>query len=473
MSRGSGWRTIIVLATPVVISKLSFTAMGIVDTAMVGHLGAAEQGAVGLATTLMFTLYVFGLGLVGVVNTYVSQHHGAGKPERCGADLGAGLRMAVVVGSVTWGVLMLSAPAFHWAGLGEATCELGYRYLFFRGLGIAGVFGYWAYNGYMEGLGHTRAPMLITIAANVVNIVLDYALIFGIGPIPAMGVDGAGLATALSNLFMLGCFVAMIHGRPMYRRFGAAEVMKAVPWTRMREMVRVGLPMGFQFFFEVGAFLGMTIVIGWLGDVALAANQVALRLMSISFMTAWGIGIVATTLVGRHQGEGEPELAALAGRRTIALFLMVGVACALLFNLAPWSLVRLFSPYVEVQQVAVQLLLVAAVFQMFDGVNMVSYGALKGAGDTRWPLYAVICVSWGVGLPLTYLLAIPLGWGVVGAWIASTVMIGMEAILLFGRFHSGRWKSIRLVDDDQPEPPATPRLDARGPTKTGEIRKTA
>jgi len=456
-----------------VISKLSFTAMGIVDTAMVGHLGPAEQGSVGLATTLMFTLYVFGLGLVGVVNTYVSQHHGAGKPERCGEDLGAGLRMAVVIGSVTWGVLMLSAPAFRWVGLGEATCELGYRYMFFRGLGIAGVFGYWAYNGYLEGLGHTRIPMLITIAANIVNIALDYSLIFGIGPIPAMGVDGAGLATALSNLFMLACFVAVVHGRPLYREFGAPAVTAAVSWARMKGMVRVGLPMGFQFFFEVGAFLAMTIIIGWLGDVALAANQVALRLMSISFMTAWGIGIAATTLVGRHQGEGEPELAAQAGRRTIALFLVVGTFCALLFNVAPWTLVRLFSPYPEVQQAAVQLLLVAAIFQMFDGVNMVSYGALKGAGDTRWPLYAVIVVSWGVGIPLTYVLAMPVGWGVTGAWVAGTVMIGLEAALLFGRFHGGRWKTIRLVEPDQPEPPAAPRMDTRGATTTGQARKTA
>ena len=473
MSRGSGWRAIIVLATPVVISKLSFTAMGIVDTAMVGHLGPTEQGAVGLATTLMFTLYVFGLGLVGVVNTYVSQHHGAGKPERCGEDLGAGLRMAVVVASVTWGVLMLSAPTFKWVGLGEGISELGYRYLFFRGLGIAGVFGYWAYNGYMEGLGHTRTPMLITIAANIVNICLDYALIFGIGPIPAMGVDGAGLATGLSNLFMLGCFVAVVHGRPLYKEFGAARVAAAVRWSRLKDMVRVGLPMGFQFFIEVGAFLVMTIIIGWLGDVALAANQVALRLMSISFMTAWGIGIAATTLVGRHQGEGRPDLAMLAGRRTIALFLVVGTFCALLYNAAPWQLVGLFSPYPEVQQAAVQLLIIAAIFQMFDGINMVSYGALKGAGDTRWPLIAVTCVSWGIGIPLTFALAFPAGLGIAGAWIASTVMIALEAALLYGRFHGGRWKTIQLVDSDPADPPATPRLDTRGASGTAASRRTA
>ena len=469
MARIGGWREIVTLATPVVISKLSFTAMGIVDTAMVGRLGPAEQGAVGLGTTLMFTLYVFGLGLIGVVNTYVSQHHGAGQPRECGVALGQGVRMAVVVGAVTWGVLMLAAPAFLWVGLGQSISELSYRYLFFRGLGVAGVFGYWAYNGYLEGLGHTRTPMMITIAANALNIVLDYVLIFGIGPIPAMGIDGAGLATALCNLFMLACFVGVVHGRPLYRAFGAAEILQPARWAAMRRMIRVGLPMGFQFFFEIGAFLVMTIVIGWLGEVALAANQVVLRLMSISFMTAWGISVAATTLVGRHQGEGEPDLAAAAGRRALVLFLFVAAGCGALFTGLPWPLVRLFSPYEAVQAAAAPLLLTAALFQVFDGVNMVSYGALRGAGDTRWPLMAVICVSWGLGIPLTYALAIHAELGVQGAWYASTIMIAIQASLLYGRFRGGRWRSIRLVQPRGPVAPATPRLEIRAATGSGEF----
>ncbi len=459
MGRRDGWREIIVLATPVVISKLSFTAMGIVDTAMVGRLGPTEQGAVGLATTYMFTLYVFGLGLLGVVNTFVSQYHGAGRPRACGFALGQGIRIGVVVGAVTWVAVALSYPVWRLSGLGEDVSELGYRYLFFRSLGLPAVFGYWVYNGYLEGLGRTRTPMLITIAANAVNIVADYVLIFGMGPFPAMGVDGAGIATAVSNGFMLLCFVVVVHRRRSpYQAFGAGEVQR--PWhgATIRRMFRIGLPMGFQFFGEIGAFLLFSVMVGWIGSVALAANQIALRLMSISFMTGWGISVAATTLVGRHQGEKRPELAEIAAQRCLRLMLGVSLVFGLLFATGAAPLASLFSPYPEVVYQAALLVLVASVFQVFDAVNMVAYGALKGAGDTRWPLWVVIAVNWGFGVPVVYLLTFPAGLGAVGAWAGMALMIGLQGGLLAWRFRTGRWRSITVVEDELDDLPAIPEL---------------
>lgn len=459
MGRRDGWREIIVLATPVVISKLSFTAMGIVDTAMVGRLGPTEQGAVGLATTYMFTLYVFGLGLLGVVNTFVSQYHGAGRPRACGFALGQGIRIGVVVGAVTWVAVALSYPVWRLSGLGEDVSELGYRYLFFRSLGLPAVFGYWVYNGYLEGLGRTRTPMLITIAANAVNIVADAVLIFGMGPIPAMGVDGAGIATAVSNGFMLLCFVLVVHRRrSAYQAFGAGEVQR--PWhgATIRRMFRIGLPMGFQFFGEIGAFLLFSVMVGWIGSVALAANQIAMRLMSISFMTGWGISVAATTLVGRHQGEKRPELAEIAARRCLQLMLGVSLVFGLLFATGAAPLASLFSPYPEVVYQAALLVLVASVFQVFDAVNMVAYGALKGAGDTRWPLWVVIAVNWGFGVPVVYLLTFPAGLGAVGAWAGMALMIGLQGGLLAWRFRTGRWRSITVVEDELDDLPAIPEL---------------
>jgi len=447
MIRVDKWREIVVLAAPVVVSKLSFTAMGLVDTAMVGRLGPSAQGAVGLATTYMFTLYVFGLGLLGVVNTFVSQYHGAGRARTCGLFLGQGIRLAVIAGAITHGILMLSAPLFHWVGLSEPVADMGYRYMFFRCFGIAGVFGYWAYNGFMEGLGDTRTPMKISLVANVINVVLDYALIFGAGPIPAMGVDGAGIATALSNLFMLGCFVWVVHGR-RYREFGVASVSRPVLWPVVGRMVRVGLPMGLQFFFEVGAYLVFSVLIGRVGDVELAANQVTVRLMSVSFMTAWGVSIAATTLVGRHQGERCPDAAAAAGWRAIALMIAISLVCGAVFLGFPRALAGLFTPYENVAALAATLVVIAAIYQLFDGVNMVAYGALRGAGDTRWPMWAVVVTSWGVGIPAVYLLAIPMGLGAVGAWYGMMIMIVCQAGLQAYRFASGRWRTMRVVEDD-------------------------
>ncbi|MFH2009332.1 MAG: MATE family efflux transporter [bacterium] len=455
MRHGDKWRELITLAAPVVISKLSFTAMGIVDTAMVGRLGPTAQGAVGIANTYIFTLYVFGLGLIGVINTFVSQNHGAGRPRACGVVLGHGLRLATAIGAVTLIVLLLSAPLFRWSGLSEGVSSAGYAYLFFRVLGLPGVFWYWCYNSYLEGLGETRAPMLITIAANVINAVLDYALIFGVGPIPALGVEGAGIATAISNTFMLVCFLVVVHRRSSpYRAFGVDAIWSPIRWDLVRRMLRIGLPMGIQLFLEIGAFLIFSVMIGWVSDDELAANQVALRVMSVSFMTAWGISVAATTLVGRHQGEHEPELAAAAGRRAILLMFGVTLVCGAVFAAIPRALAGLFTPYDHVASTAATLLYVAAVIQVFDGLQMVSYGALRGAGDTRWPLYVVVALAWGMGVPLVYALIIPAGLGVLGAWLGILALLASQAALLYHRFRSGRWKSMRVVDAVPSPPPA-------------------
>lgn len=442
------WKEIVALALPVVISKLSFTAMGLVDTAMVGRLGASEQAAVGIATTFMFTLYVFGLGIVGAVNTFVAQSHGAGRPQDCGAALGHSLLIGTAIGALTLVALLSSAPLFRAAGLSEAVSEIGYDYLFWRVMGLPGVFWYWSYNGYLEGLGETRTPMRITLAANLVNIVGDYALIFGPGPLPALGVAGAGMATALSNLFMLGCFVWVVH-RPgsRYESFGSKLIFSRVRRRLLRRMLKVGFPMGVQFFLEVGAFLVFSVMVGWVGDVALAAHQVVLRLWSVSFMTAWGISVAATTLVGRHQGEGRPDAAFEAGMRTVWLAVGIAIAIGALYALAPGPLAALFTDVVEVIGIATGLVYLCALNQLLDCVNIVAYGALKGAGDTRWPMWTVVITNWVAGVPLVYALTIGAGLGAAGAWAGMGLVLGVQAGLMLVRFRGGRWREIQIVED--------------------------
>lgn len=442
------WKEIVAIATPVVISKLSFTFMGLVDTAMVGRLGPSEQAAVGIATTYMFTLYVLGLGIIGVVNTLVAQYTGAGQPERCGAVLQHGLRLATAMAALTWLALFYSRPLFHLAGLSESVCRFGYGYLMFRIVGLFGVFWYWTYNAFLEGLGRTRTAMWIIVAGNLFNIGADYALIFGLGPVPAMGVEGAGLATGLANLFIFGCFAGVVHRRsgPYREGYGLGTYPAPVEWPLLGRMLRLGFPMGAQFFLEVGAYLVFSVLVGWVSDTALAANQVALRVMSISFMTAFGIGTAATTLVGQHQGERRSDLAKAAGRRSVILMVGYSLACGVLFVAAPRMLAGVFTTAGEVIDTTVSLLYVAALFQIFDGVNMVGYSALKGAGDTEWPLWVVAAVHWCLGIPLVYTLTILLGYGALGTWIGMCAMMLVQAGLILYRFESGKWTSLRLVE---------------------------
>jgi len=442
------WKEIVTLALPVVISKLSFTAMGLVDTAMVGRLGASEQAAVGIATTFMFTLYVFGLGIVGAVNTFVAQSHGAGRPQECGVALGHSLVIGTSIGALTLVVLLLSAPVFHWAGLSAPVAEIGYDYLFWRVMGLPGVFWYWSYNGYLEGIGETRTPMRITLAANLINIVGDYTLIFGPGPLPALGVEGAGMATALSNLFMLGCFVWVVHRpRSPYRAFGSKLVFSGIRRRLLGRMLKVGFPMGIQFFLEVGAFLVFSVMVGWVSDAALAAHQVALRLWSVSFMTAWGISVAATTLVGRHQGEGRSDAAYQAGMSTVYLAVGIAVVIGGIYTLIPEPLTALFTDVDEVIGIASGLVYLCALNQFLDCVNIVAYGALKGAGDTRWPMWTVVLTNWVAGVPLVYALTIGAGLGAAGAWAGMGIVLGVQAGLMLVRFRGGRWREIKIVED--------------------------
>lgn len=442
------WRDILALAAPVVVSKLSFTAMGLVDTAMVGRLGASEQAAVGIATTYIFTCYVLGLGLIGVVNTFVAQQHGAGRPGECGVALGHGLRMATAVGAVTLVVLLASKPVFSHLGLSAAVAHHAYEYLFWRVLGLLPVFWYWTYNGFLEGLGETRVPMYISLAANAMNIVLDLGLIFGVGPMPPFGVAGAGMATAASNTFMLLCYVWVVHrpGSP-WARFGVGRVFAPIQWPLLRQMLRVGLPMGVQFQLEIGAFLLFSVFVGQVGDVPLAAHQVALRVMSVSFMTAWGISVAATTLVGRRLGAGEPEIAAASGRRTVLLGLGFTLICALFFAAFPGLIARAFTSDSAVRALAAPLIVIMAFAQIFDGLNIVSYGALKGAGDTRGPMWIVIALNWVLGVPLVFWLTQPAGLGASGAWWGVAVVLMAQGVVLYLRFRAGRWKRLLVIQD--------------------------
>jgi MATE family multidrug resistance protein len=436
-----------VLAAPVVVSKLSFTAMGLVDTAMVGRLGASEQAAVGIATTYIFTCYVLGLGLIGVVNTFVAQLHGSGRPGECGVALGHGLRLATAVGVITLVALLASKPVFGRLGLSAAVAHHAYEYLFWRVMGLLPVFWYWTYNGFLEGLGETRGPMFISLAANGVNALLDYGLIFGVGPIPPLGVSGAGMATAASNTFMLLCFLWMLHRpRSPWKGYGVDRIFSAMRWPLLGQMVRLGLPMGVQFLLEIGAFLLFSIFVGQVGDAPLAAHQVALRIMSVSFMTAWGISVAATTLVGRRLGADEPEAAAAVGQRTVLLGLGFTLLCGLLFVAIPGLLAKAFSSDASVQALATPLIAIVALAQIFDGLNIISYGALKGAGDTRGPMWIVIVLNWALGVPLVYWLTQPAGLGAKGAWWGMAAVLVAQGLVLYHRFRAGRWKSLRVTE---------------------------
>jgi MATE family multidrug resistance protein len=438
-----GVREVWELAYPVVLTQMSATAMGVVDSAMVGHLGATQLAAVGFSAVWMWTFFSFFHGTVSGVQTFVSQHDGAGEPRRCGAWAWQALYGAMPF-TLLCGLLLAPAvgPLVALAGPSPELQTDARAYVLARLPGDVVFVGVMVLTSFFRGIGDTRTPLYATLFANGVNAVLDYGLIFGELGLPAWGVVGAGFATSVANV-LAGVLLFTAFRRPALRRRYATDSV-APSAAAIRRFLRTGLPIGGQWFIGMTSFAIFTTFVARMGDASMAASQAFVMLLSISFMQAIGISVAATTLVGRYVGAGDVPAAFRSFRSSQALGIALGGLVALLFVTIPGPLLRIFSDDPAVVALGRPLLLLGALFQICDAVQIISEGALRGAGDTRWPFLVETAFGWGVFLPLAWLLGEPLGYGLTGAWIGGTLSLAVSASILVRRFRSGAWQRIRI-----------------------------
>lgn len=423
-------KTVIKLAWPLVVSMLSYTAMGLVDTLFVGRLGTAPLAAVGLAAVVVFLLQAFPMGLMAGARVVVSQGHGAGDADRARRAA----RLAVVVGLGLGGlgalVGSLGAPLLSAMGAEGAVLEHGEGYLRVRMLGAPGVLLTWAVGAWFQGRGDTRTPMRATLLANALNVLLDPIFIFGWGPLPALGVEGAALTTSLAftlnGLILATRAHAGLRGPPPGRR-------------DLDALWRLGSPIGARYVLDVASFVLFAAVLARVGEVALAAHVVVVRVASVSFLPGNAIAEAAGVLVGQAVGAARPALARQAWRSAVTLALGVMGACSVLFVAVPEALLRPFGAADAVLATGVALLRVAAAFQIADAVAVVGLGVLNGAGDTRFTMRASVACAWLVKLPVGVGLALGLGWGATGAWLGLTAEIGVVALLCAHRVRGAGW----------------------------------
>jgi MATE family multidrug resistance protein len=438
-----GIREVWALAYPVVLTQMSATAMGVVDSAMVGHLGATQLAAVGFSAVWMWTLFSFFHGTVSGVQTFVSQHDGAGEPERCGAWAWQALYGAMPF-TVLCGLLLAPfvGPLVAMAGPSPELQIDARAYILARLPGDVGFVGVMALTSFFRGIGDTRTPLYATLFANAVNAVLDYGLIFGELGLPAWGVAGAGIATSVANLLGGVLLVAAFRRSALRRRYATAAVAPSA--AAIRRLLRTGLPIGGQWFIGMTSFAIFTTFVARMGDASMAASQAFVMLLSISFMQAIGISVAASTLVGRYVGAGDTPAVFRSYRSALGRGIALGGLVALLFVAVPGPLLRIFTDDPAVVSLGRPLLLLGALFQVCDAVQIISEGALRGAGDTRWPFLVETTFGWGVFLPLAWLLGEPLGLGLTGAWIGGTLSLAASASILVRRFRSGAWQGIRI-----------------------------
>ena len=431
------------IAYPAVLTMISQTVMSFTDAVMVGRLGAVELAGVGLAGTLVWGLYSFFNGLVNGVNTFVAQDYGAGRYRNIGSMTWQGIYFAIFSGVVLFVLSIYSTDLFRLLGPEADVQAVGATYLEIRMRGGLFIILWMCFSAFLRGLGDTRTPLKITVLANVLNIAGDYVLIFGKLGFPRLETEGAAIATIFANGVGAVVFFVIF----LSKQNATDYATRSGWWPQLRKMRRlsgVGAPIGLQWLLDMGSFIFFSALIGRIGTTELAASEATIRLMSLSFMPVFGVSIAATTLVGQYIGSNEIPFAVRSGQSALRLGFLYTIFIAFVFLVFPGRLVGLINSDPEVVAIGAGIIRMVAVFQIFDGLGIVSNGCLRGAGDTRWAMYIGVGYAWLMFVPLAYVGGFVLKGGALGAWAGATIYIIALGLTFFMRFRSGKWQSIKI-----------------------------
>lgn len=415
------------LSWPIAISMLSFGVMTLVDTLFVGRLGPAALAGVGLAGTATFALLCFSMGLLRGVKVLVSQSVGAGQRGELGSHLGAGIAVALALGLVT--VLAGRALAELLPHL-AASVPAGVHartYLGIRVLGAPMVLAFVALREYRYGEGDTRSPMIAALVGNAANIALNWLFVIHL----RWGVAGSAWSTVIGHAVELGVVVLAQsrHGFPI-RRTRARHLL---------ELWRIGVPTGLQFLLEMGSFALLTTIVSLLGEIEMAAHQIALQVIHFSFLPTLALAEAGSVLAGQAVGADEDALVRRIARLGLAAAALYTGLCTLGFTLLGAPIVASFTDDPALAATALGLLRVAAIFQVADGAAAVARGVLRGAGDVRVPAMLGIGCAWLCTPPLAWVLGRELGLGALGGWIGLCAEILLLAALCWARLERGAW----------------------------------
>jgi MATE family multidrug resistance protein len=419
------------LAWPITLSMLASTFMGLVDTLFVGRLGTAHLAAVGLAVTVVFLAQAFGMGLVTGLKIVVSHRTGAQDEDAVASLFWQALWISLAVGLATAATVPLWRPMLFVLGGDPEVGTLSYDYFSSRTLGAPLFLMFLGLSGWFHGRGDTRTPMVASMLCNVTNLMLDPLLIFGAGPIPALGVAGAGWATVLG--FVPSVLWLLWFGHRV------SPVITRPDRTLLSDIWRLGLPTSLRNVLNIGSYVLLSALLAQVGAVDLAAHIIAIRIVSVSFMPGYALGEAAAVWVGQSLGAGAPHRARQAWWAGCQLSVAVMSGWAVVFWTVPTLLVGVFGADPEVTAVAVTLLGVAAMFQTLDAVAMTTMSALNGAGDTRFVMITSVSSMWLVKLPVAWVFAVGLGMGAWGAWIGLTLETLAIAAVVVWRVRGDAW----------------------------------
>jgi MATE family multidrug resistance protein len=433
--RSIGIGDIIRISWPLTISMLSFTAMSLADTLFVSWLGTTHLAAIGLASITTFAFTAMGMGLLAGIKILTGLRTGESPGANTGIYLWQAIWIAAGLGLIGLTISPLAQVGFRLLSSNPEIQLLGATYLQIRLLGAPFTLLLVGLDQWYQGRGDTRTPMVAIVSANVLNICMDPVLIFGLGPIPALGMKGAALATLLS--WAVGAVGLLIYSRKHLKK-SRPELRTDILW----KAINLGLPLAFQRVLGVFGFLLFSVLLGMCGDAHLAAHVMVIRVVSVSFLPGHAIGEGASILVSQRLGAGREDQSREAWGAANRLALIIMCSCAIAFIGIPDLFMQPFQVEPEVAAIGRQLLLIAGIFQIFDALAMVGLSALAGAGDTRFSMMITVSSLWLINLPFAALFAVGLGMGAPGAWIAMTFEIALIAGLSAWRIYTGRWTAL-------------------------------
>jgi MATE family multidrug resistance protein len=432
-------REVIALAWPMAAAMLGETAMGLVDTKLVGGLGASSLGGVGVATTLMYLAYAVVFGVMRGVKVRTAYAVGNGEAWHGERYAKAGVLVGLLLGVV---VLVLGRDitwALHALGVDGELVDPARDFLRARTLGAPAACVVSALIQHRQGMGDTRSPMVVGIVANAVNAVLAYALIYGAFGAPRLGVAGAGYATAAVEYGEV-LALSVLFVRESRRLRKAAKTPPLPMREALSGIASLGVPSGLQFGIEMLAFTAFTAVLGSLGEAEIAAHQIALATIRVSFLPGVACAEAASVLVGRALGGRKLRVADEVTKNALALAVGFMAICGVGFALFGSDVAALFTDDNDVRRIAGRLFLVAAIFQVLDAVSIVLRGALRGAKDVRAVAFIGIAVIWTCVPTAAFFLGKQAGYGAVGGWIGFVAETTLGAILLSYRWRRGAWR---------------------------------
>lgn len=430
------------LAAPVVMSNLSQTLLGTVDTIFMGWVGTTALAAVGLGGMIFLTFELILRGTVWGSLVFVSRAFGAGDKAEAGRRLKNFIALALIIGPTVLLLPPLFRLIFAIVRPAPEVASAAMLYMQIRLIEIPLWLVYTALSGFCTGIGQTRLPMTFAWVSLPVNIFANWVLVFGKLGAPRLGIAGAAWGTNIAVAVQVTVAAIVV-----YRKFHKEYQLTRWEWPSLPEMVRmarVGLPIGIQDFVEVGAFSAFYALLARLGTSELAASQIANQITAVAFMPGFALGSATGSMVGRFLGAGDPDKAESCGYRGAGLGVGFMGLVGLGFLFFPRALASVFTRDPAVLGLAVPLLRVMALYQVFDALNIVFRGALNGAGDTRFTMVVTLLGAWALFIPVVWLTAFVLKWGLLGAWAGAIAYLVMAGVAFSRRFHGGRWKRIRV-----------------------------